>query len=742
MYRQLHICSLLVYGLIIVRCDQRQDNCVQEGLKLTCQHLPTQSFSHSVQHVYTEGTNIETDMITFDPATWFNVTKLEMQAEDGEFFGNNNGSVFQGLTHLERLGIHARKLTYFNRQTFLGLLNLKCLDLSYCYRLTVEELIKPLMDITVLASLEFLDLTALSNFYFKSFSLTSKFFEVLSWRPIKYLNFSHISVTEADLKGFERLCQSLEILNLSNVIYIPKQGTFSGSETLLTCLSLQVIDWSHLSIGNVLYWLTDRNRSHSIVEVVTNFEEVVPSVHTVIINNVNFGIPEFWIRVNGDNYSCSRCGFGNVKTLSVKGNKLKWLNASLINADTVTVTVIDLSDNGLEFLSPSFLKELVYLEVLVFRNNMLHVMQQYPDFEDLFATLKNLRTVDLSENGLTRIPKYMFVENKNLRVIHLFGNKLESISFVVDGLDKLQTLDLRRNRISLLSGADFVRVSYFVRTRFTNYSNFNIDVHENPFVCNCESSQFIRWLYIYLTPKLTKYNRYMCVFNTERVELDEKIMAESQNLCLRRSVIFSTSALSCIFFLTVLVLSLLLIKSYKRKKREKLREEFIGRLRNENFDNKRLVFIMYCQKDEEFVVQHVTEQIASCLKKLLKTDHDIIWDFTSYRLGLTLISEAERCLRQSFVVVLLISRAFCECLRCNRELKLALNKDKPIAIIYKETIGIEKVSPLLETISKNCLKASFLQKQNDLVLTPSVARFCTSVLDLAAASDKGQDSNI
>ena len=501
--------------------------------------------------------------------------------------------------------------------------------------------------------------------------------------------------------------------------------------------------YPYLVCKNVLYWLTDRNRSHSIVEVdLTDFGQVVPSVHTLIINNLNFGIPEFWIRLNGDNYSCSGCDFGAIKTLSVKGNKLKWLNASLINADTITFTVIDLSDNGLEFLSPTLLKEMVYIEVLVFRNNMLYVMQHYPDFEDLFTTFKNLRTVDLSENGLTRIPKNMFVENKNLRVINLFGNKLESISFVVDGLDKLQTLDLRRNRISLLSGADFVRVSYFVQTRFTNYSNFNIDVHENPFVCNCESSQFIRWLYIYLTPKLTKRNQYMCVFKTDRVELDEKIMAESQNLCLRRSVIFSTSALSCIFFLTVLVLSLLLIKSYKRKKREKLREEFIGRLRNENFDNKRLVFIMYCQKDEEFVVQHVTEQIASCLKRLLKMDHDIIWDFTSYRLGLTLISEAERCLRQSFVVVLLISRAFCECRRCNRELKLALNKDKPIAIIYKETIENEKVSPLLETISKNCLKASFLQKQNDLVLTPSVARFCTSVLDLAAASKKAQDSNI
>ena len=252
MYRQLYICSLLVYGLIIVQCDQRQDSCVQEGRQLTCQHLPTQSFSHSVQHVYIEGTNIETDMITFDPTTWFNVTKLEMQGEDGEFFGNNNGPVFNGLTYLERLGIHARKLTYFNRETFLGLSNLKCLDLSYCYRLTVQELIKPLTDITALASLEFLDLTFLSSYYsFKSFSITSKFFEVLSWRPIKCLNFSHISVTEVDLKSAERLCESLQIVNLSNVVYIPKYEAFSGYENQFTCQSLQVLDWSHLSAGNI-----------------------------------------------------------------------------------------------------------------------------------------------------------------------------------------------------------------------------------------------------------------------------------------------------------------------------------------------------------------------------------------------------------------------------------------------------------------------------------------------------------
>ena len=79
---------------------------------------------------------------------------------------------------------------------------------------------------------------------------------------------------------------------------------------------------------------------------------------------------------------------------------------------------------------------------------------------DLFANLRNLRTLDLSGNNIESLDKDIFDDLPNIQSIDLSGNRLTSLpSDIFEGVPNLETLDLRDNQIRSLDASVFSGLS-------------------------------------------------------------------------------------------------------------------------------------------------------------------------------------------------------------------------------------------------------------------------------------------
>ena len=67
------------------------------------------------------------------------------------------------------------------------------------------------------------------------------------------------------------------------------------------------------------------------------------------------------------------------------------------------------------------------------------------DFEHLFWKSKKLEILDLSQNGISTIPRLMFINTTSLEHLDLSMNKMQSIKFVIKHLMRLKTMYLQRN---------------------------------------------------------------------------------------------------------------------------------------------------------------------------------------------------------------------------------------------------------------------------------------------------------
>lgn len=205
------------------------------------------------------------------------------------------------------------------------------------------------------------------------------------------------------------------------------------------------------------------------------------------------------IRILGGNVACfpNKCNLANLRNLYLKDNKLEWLNVTLI-FNRSSLHLIDLSENGLEYIAPGFFQYLVSLEDVSLYNNKLYFMEYFDDFENLLRTLTKLHKINTSKNDLTVISEGLFDKNIDLESVDLSYNKLSSVNPSFTKLSKLRSLNLRNNRI-LLSNGDFSLLNTYLQARFLALDDqFYFDLTGISFMCSCKESRVLRWIYVYL----------------------------------------------------------------------------------------------------------------------------------------------------------------------------------------------------------------------------------------------------
>ena len=727
----IHWLSLLVRCITLLLCcssGSGASECLQEENAITCPEVPGK-FSLAVQRVYIEGKNIEHDRMYFDIELWENITVLDIKTDKGKYFRHRPQPIFKNLTNLKTLGIHVKTLEWLDNETFLGLQTLKTLDLSNCIALGIYELSKAFLLDSSLMNLENLYLNNMKSTTVSPMILNIAFLENLVKRPIRSLNLSGVSVSKTELTNttFQKICNSLEMLNISNTL------GFWGSCELnsdLHCVSLKVIDASQTQLRSIAALSGDNTPySSSMLFDLSNF----PSLHSLYLNQLNVGILDHEIRINGGSLTCLKCNTERIASVFLKENNLRWLNVSCINCSSIGITLLDMSSNGLEYISPGLFTE-SKIEDFNLHNNRLHVMQYFPDFQKFFKQLPHLRKIILSKNDLTYVPDNLFNSNVNLEYIDLSSNRLSSLTLSLKNQNKLRHLDLKNNKFRYIMDEEFAKFSLFVQERFNaTQGNFHVDLSANDFACNCEGSQFIKWIHIYLSPKLPPDNTIQCTIDGKRITVNEDAVLASQNNCSRTLRIIVAVCLSLCLFIVVVITSFLFVTFEKRSRQSKQRQRYIEQVENENA-HKQILFYIFCSKDLEFLQTQVCPVLAEHLKDLIDTNIVLCYDLVKkYRLGQPLVNEADRCIKQSCVLAFLVSRASCECKRCLYELRLASQGNKPVVAIFKEQVEEDRMPPIVRLMVKSANRAKFVKDKQNIRLDPTPRRFCKILLDLAAA---------
>jgi len=298
-------------------------------------------------------------------------------------------------------------------------------------------------------------------------------------------------------------------------------------------------------------------RSHNIVVQLTmlNSYSLFLLVFTISLTSCSFsenerdqtGCPKKWEQ------RCS-CGFGNYRqylgrqkvfisnctntnftnpevleftpketeVLIFNGNHFETLPTNLFGiwSEHDKLKVIDLSNNGIKDVQGKLFHKITNIRRLILNHNDLstvssmnrgRLFSSFVNLEELHLTnafteqmdskwyLTDLKQVflgsnskikklHLEQNGIWDITnKDMFCDLPELMDLHLGDNQLSDVNFSLDCIKNLRYVDLEYNKIKNLKNETLEKLDKVFQTRM-------IDLHRNPFTCDCHMIPLFNWL--------------------------------------------------------------------------------------------------------------------------------------------------------------------------------------------------------------------------------------------------------
>lgn len=243
---------------------------------------------------------------------------------------------------------------------------------------------------------------------------------------------------------------------------------------------------------------------------------------------------------------------------------------------------LDLSNNQLALIHPeAFTVQSRMLREL----NLSRALYNHSSVIDLATSLRwsslgDLLVLDLSSNGLVYLPPGIFSHLVGLRRLQLANNSIVAIhNGTFTGLDHLQELDLTHNALRTMRDEALKELKHMRLVK--------VHLAENPFTCLCDIEPFAAWLNI-SRAHVVDVERLACVFPIElqntsllmvgELELGCYRAGESKNLALQTSYVFLGIVLGFVglMFLFVLYLNRKGIKKRIYDMRDACREVWEG----------------------------------------------------------------------------------------------------------------------------------------------------------------------
>ncbi|KAI0242631.1 hypothetical protein LSAT2_012291 [Lamellibrachia satsuma] len=143
--------------------------------------------------------------------------------------------------------------------------------------------------------------------------------------------------------------------------------------------------------------------------------------------------------------------------------------------------VVDLRHCAIETIVPGALSDMRMLKYLFLMDN--NIGRSNTNLKGMFDGLSSLEVLDLSRNGIFRIDISAFSSLTNLSILSLRGNHLTSVSFDINGLRRLATINLADNNISHLDVKSLTKATSDNICIYIDLDSNPVNI-SNPFHCN------------------------------------------------------------------------------------------------------------------------------------------------------------------------------------------------------------------------------------------------------------------
>ncbi|NWZ44260.1 TLR7 protein, partial [Brachypodius atriceps] len=397
---------------------------------------------------------------------------------------------FDSLENLRILRLHSTSLQSIPSSWFKNMKNLKELDLSQNF---LMREIGDAQFLTLIPSLVQLDLSF--NFELKMYSsylnLSETFSSLSNLETLKLKGYVFEELRAQDLYpllSLRNLTISLKCLNLSgNAI----SQTLNGSE--FSYLSgLKYLDFSNNRVDLLYQTAFKELKLLEVLDLSNNNYYFEAEGVTHVLNFIkNLAHLRKLMMNENDISTTTDTGMESqsLRILEFRGNRLDalWKDGNDIYwsffKNLTSLEELDISFNSLSFLPHSVFEKMPpSLKILNLTNNQLKsfIWGNLP-------SLKNLVTLDLSNNLLSTVPRELSNCTSSLQELMLRNNRIQRLTkYFLRGAFQLRYLDLSSNKIEV------IKRSSFPENVINNLRMLLL--HGNPFKCNCEAVWFVWWI--------------------------------------------------------------------------------------------------------------------------------------------------------------------------------------------------------------------------------------------------------
>ncbi|KAL3869919.1 hypothetical protein ACJMK2_042541 [Sinanodonta woodiana] len=377
--------------------------------------------------------------------------------------------------------------------------------------------------------------------------------------------------------------------------------------------------------------------------------------------------------------------------------------------------IFDFSMNVCEYISPLVFSELKSLKTLLLNGNELSQMEKsYPEeFRSLTWKNGNLTILDLSSNGLVKLPsdlfafntelttlilssnlfsdlpKVIFANNPKLAILDLSNNLLSVTDWLSSNLVNLRVLNIRNNRITTLdSDVRNMIDSMFVMTSLAN----------NHLDCSCENNDLYVWLSNQKTPNVNITEVYCTQTGISISSHINKFDSFTYDCKLKRYIgLLGLTSIPVI----VAVCAVLYHRHYQnilrlrriRRQLKDFQEENVAP--QQNF----LLYLAYSFADSETILKDIFPELEARLQRELNVaDNLVCISDRDFNVGTSISDEIIRAVSSCKAVLFIISKEFASSLWCEFESEIAIYQHKPIIIVVLEQIQIKSFPSSLRKV--------------------------------------------
>ncbi|MEW8544952.1 MAG: leucine-rich repeat domain-containing protein, partial [Candidatus Thiodiazotropha sp.] len=179
----------------------------------------------------------------------------------------------------------------------------------------------------------------------------------------------------------------------------------------------------------------------------------------------------------------------NLTYLLLNKNILWRLNGTFIGFDNLTF--LDLSWNYCESISKTVLQNMRKLRHLNLSTNFLDYSLEKDVNGETFQSQTQLKTLDLTNNKIRKLPPGIFDSLIHLQVLNLSQNILIELHVRLDHMNKLKFLSLQKNLLETIPKSH--RDTF---DRLLQSTNLTLNIEHNRFKCSCNAThqEFLDWM--------------------------------------------------------------------------------------------------------------------------------------------------------------------------------------------------------------------------------------------------------